>query len=374
MEEKSNGFIAELLASRASTIEAIFIAILLSLSINLISSGIPEKYNLSTNLVLLIGLLLGFVAIIYLLVRFLRNKNKTIKYNGFLVHERQENYVLSVPRYQYGEFLARILKSAFNENKAFKRLWDNEPLDNCIEEENGALTFRYLKSHKLIVEATEYFILSKLSAHISDYFRSNMISENELDKFSRKDIPDVLLSNRFLELFSRPMDQRAVFINDEFFGDKNESGAGKTVFAIGKGGAMYDQFKLVLPKKSKVRRLDNNIIELITNRFSMKMAIYFSGAEGVLPFEYHKFMLDFHDSQLPTRTYEIIVRIDIKFKPISFLTLRGWNFYYWAESFIDYFEEIFDLRKHLEIINWEASLTILNFLTDRNELYRQKYN
>jgi len=373
MNTKTKGFIFELLSSRANVIEVIFLAILLSLSVNLISSGIPKEFLLSSTVEISIGILLGLISMIYLVARLLYHRNKVATFVGFIVHNEKRNFVLSIPRYQFGEFLARYLKSAFSENKALKKQWNKEPLDNGLVVVNELLSRRKLKSHKIIVEATEYYILSKLSAHISDYFNENGIPKDTLQKFSRKDIPDVLLSNRFFELFSKPLSERAAFLDDDFFDDgdlENEN----IEFAIGKDGAMFNKFKLVLPAESKIRRLADNGIEIDTKRLVLKISIDFWGTDASLPFEYHKFVLDFHGSILETRTSEINVSFEIKFKPISFITASGWNFYYWADSFVEYFRKNFDIEAHLNLIDWESSLTVLNYLSDTNELYRQKHN
>lgn len=373
MKNKTGGFIAELLTSRSNIIEVIFVAILLSLSVNLISSGIPEILNISPVIVVVAGLIIGLASVGYLMARFVGNKNKAIVFNGFLVHDKINNFIVSIPRYQYGEYLARFLKSAINEDESLKLLWDKEPLDNGFEEVNGQLTRRLLASHNLIIEATEYYVLNKLSAHISDYFHATSISIDDLEQYSRNDIPDGLLSNRFLRLFSKGPEERQAFIDDELFYD-DKPNSNDTVFAVGKGGAMYNQFKLVLPKNSELRRLDKNCLEINTNRFVLNITIEFFGNETSLPFEFHKYVLDFHGSRLHTKTYDIKIGIKLTFKPISFVTARGWNYYYWADSFLKNLRESFGRDAYFKKIEWESSVTILNYLSGRNELYRQKYN
>lgn len=107
-----------------------------------------------------------------------------------------------------------------------------------------------------------------MNCHLSGYFVNNPnVDEHELTEIGRRDIPSVLLENHFLELFSKPMEEREAFL---------PSGKGmsvrqnhKVVFASGKGGAIFDHFELNLPHGTTVSRIDPRSIQLKTDRFSM---------------------------------------------------------------------------------------------------------
>ena len=72
-----------------------------------------------------------------------------------------------------------------------------------IEREERAAAKKNMATpdRRLILEATEYFLLRMLSTHLTNYFNDEKFKEENLTKLERKDIPQVLLENRFLNLF-----------------------------------------------------------------------------------------------------------------------------------------------------------------------------
>ncbi|MGM3217858.1 hypothetical protein ACSQ5K_24225 [Pseudomonas sp. PhalM4] len=98
----------------------------------------------------------------------------------------------------------------FAENTAPKRLWESDSVENAFKEIHaGGKRIRETEAGKLIVEATEYYILEELSTHLTDYFGQSELESKRLQELSREDIPDIVFNNRFLDTFSRPMRERA---------------------------------------------------------------------------------------------------------------------------------------------------------------------
>jgi len=77
-----------------------------------------------------------------------------------------------------------------------------------------------------------------------------------IQEYGRNSIPDILLQNRFLRLFSEDMDNPEAFVERP----SSISCDGKVVYAMGKNRAIYSYFSLALPENSKVYRHENEIV------------------------------------------------------------------------------------------------------------------
>jgi len=379
MMKKTKGVISELMAVRANLVELIVVAVLLALSVNLISSSLPSLIPLSPSWTLVAGSIIGILALIYSGFRFIRTRHRTVFLKGLFIYDRKANSIISIPRYQYGIKLAAYLKAAFSENEALKTWWDNEPLREQLEVSDESIIIKELHSHQLIAEATEYFILDELSSHLSTYFSENSIQQKTLETFSRNDIPDVLLKNHFLELFSKDMEERPAFIRED--ANKEKTFPGKLVYekgnetgfynykeiayAKGKGGEVYDRFELALPEKSKLRRSGDGEIEINTKRFCLLVTVDFSKIPTYVPNEFYQFILGLDKKPKDVTEFEVQVIIDVTFKPGAFLSSKGWEYYYWIDSFLDRFERNFSIDAFFDSIGWNESLTMMQFMHTR---------
>ncbi len=65
-----------------------------------------------------------------------------------------------------------------------------------------------------------------------------------------------MLSNRVLELFSKPIEERAVFIDDDVEVENEKNKKGTHVFS--NGVARFSLFELTLPAGSKFKRAEKN--------------------------------------------------------------------------------------------------------------------
>lgn len=379
MMKKTKGVISELLAMRASLVELVVVAVLLALSVNLISSSLPSLIPLSPACTLAAGLAIGILALAYSGFRFISTRHRIVSLKGVFIYDGKANSLISIPRYQYGIKLAAYLQAAFSENEALKTWWDNEPLREQIEVSDESIIIKELHSHQLIAEATEYFILDELSSHLSTYFSKDSYEKNRLDTFSRNDIPDVLLKNHFLELFSKDMEERPAFIRQDANKEKPFPGKlvyekgddvglydrGETPFAKGEGGAIYNRFELALPEKSKLRRLEDGEIEIRTNRFCILLSVDLSKIPTYVPNEFYQFILALDKKPKDVTEFEVEVRIGVTFKPGAFLSSKGWEYYYWIDSFLNEYEKSFSIDAFLDSIGWNESLTMMQFMHTR---------
>jgi hypothetical protein len=357
-KQPNHKIVAEITFERTNIIELLIIAIIIAFGVNFITDAITNFTKFEPLYELIIGVVLCLVSISYFLIRFIGYRQQTRKINAFFIYDKKKNSIVGVPRYDFGEKIKRYLEYAFNENKAFELAWSKEPL-NKLCESNSINDEKQdnLYSKLFIYELIEYYILDNLSDHLRGYFNNDEFSEMRISKFLRNDIPEVLLSNRFLELFSKPMEDRPVFIENIF--DDNNDNENITHNSNG-SGVMYSRFELILPTKSSIQRPEPHTIEIRTGRIKMLLKIIFEGYGAFLPDSFEELYLGIEKplSYLDVSAVSVSVNIDVEMKFGALFTSKGWEYYYWIDSFLETLNKDLSADEFFSRINWESAYTV----------------
>lgn len=279
---------------------------------------------------------------------FKESRRKKIDISGFFVYLTEANSLKKVYRYGFSESISSYIESAFLENNALKRQWDNESLLNVF---SLGQEKRADASLKLIQEAAEYYIIEKLSIHLTDYFNDESYDKSELNELSRLDIPTILLRNRFLELFSASMENRAAFEPK-----KNTQNHDNVVMSM-RSGVFYSKFDLVLPKGARVAKEDDRIV-IETKNFKLSMRIKFEGEGYVTPRDFEKYYLGL-ESHSSYRNFKVTFESNVEFKLLASLKKTKWNYHAWLDSFFNEIENDMSGEQFFNKIDWEAAVTII---------------
>ena len=264
--------------------------------------------------------------------------------------------------------MSSYFEAAFTENQDIKRIWDKSfekksQLKTDREEERINLVKEFLNKpdKQLIKEATEYYVLHALSLHVSTYFNDAKFKEENLQKLERNDISNILPQNRFLDLFSRPMPERAAFIDDC-------RSTNKIVYQSSKSGAVYDRFELVLPKNTSVSRLNEHTIQIDTTKFVLSIDIIYVGLSEVLPRSFQKYYLgiDVQSKADAIQSKAVSINITVSFKSGTFLSNTGMQYYYWVDSFLNTLDKDFSSDFFFKTIGWDPALTVIEYLDRYN--------
>lgn len=333
-------FIRDFLKIRSNIIEILIVAILITFGINLITSSLFNlfKFEWKNELLFFIGISFVLISVGYFILKIFGRTNVEKRFSGFIVFDRKSNLPVSCDGYNYSEELNTILVAAFSENKALEHIWNRNSKPKKDKD-------------SIIIEATEYYLIDELSTHLTDYFNLKNLDKQQLITFSRNDIPDILLSNRFLELFSKPMDQRGSFIKDI----NDDKSTGKIVMCYGAEGEIYKEFDLVLPKGSVVTKTQNGI-SIDTKRFIISFSVTYGLWGTVLPKGFENYYLGFKSYE-DFYTNKIEVQISVHFKNRSIFSKKGWDYYEWIELFLKKFEKRFSKRYFFRSINWKQIYT-----------------
>ncbi len=354
--EKNKQPVSNFLLSRSKVFEFILVAIILSVGISIGSSSIAMLKGFEPVFGLYFGGVICILSLLYISKKIFFKRKEYYSYKGFFILDEIENRIVNIPEYDLSENIFSYFNNALLENKDMEYLWNNKKLnlqENLKEPEPHSMD--------IIREAFEYYLLDKLSTHLTDYFSYPLQKEKNITVFQREDIPEILMKNRFLDLFSKPMKERAIF--QEII-EKVEGETEEDWYILDVDGGSYRKFNLVLPSKSKVFRTNENEIEIITHKFDIKMKINFDGCNTVLPTGFYEHYLSIYgfENYLANVAYSVEFIFQINFKIGSFFSTFGWEDYNWIDSFLNSFDKSVTEESFFDKINWSTTSTLLKCL------------
>ncbi|MBU0711198.1 hypothetical protein KKA87_04650 [bacterium] len=356
-----NKVIKDFLNKRRNQTE--FILIALSLCLGLVLLCNVSSYNHNDTFSIITGLILCSLSIYYFIIKISVVKNKK-NIKGFIIIDNENNEIIPIENYDYVNNISRNLKSAIIEDNAIKIELENAGFKSGSDKEKKQ------KGIKIINELTEYYILNTISTHLTDYFNNNKIEKEKLVEFSRNDIPLILLNNRFLELFSKPIDKRPIFKKHGFKSDRLIiiKDSNKNLVSVKKVSQSnifrFQSFKIVLPEDSKITKdLDGSIV-IENKRIILKFKTIFEG-NTVLPIGFEKYFLDLHDIfRYDAFQVNIIFEFKLKFGAVFLINRLD----FWINSLIDKIEKKISKEKYFNKIEWDKTFVILKSLEKANVL------
>ena len=225
----------------------------------------------------------------------------------------------------------------------------------------------------MVREAIEYFALTKLSLHLSKYFVTDRsVQSDSVATIQRRNIPQLLLDNRFLELFSRPMKERAAFQHHHEDEDDLKDQGRRVVYATGSDGELFDQFELILPLGTVLSRTEEGTLSIKTDRFTLKLTPVFQRYSTNLPKDFEELYLG--KNFLEVHAYNVALEVDVSFGWQSVTTRKGWDYYEWLDSFLEELEQSFSFDDFVESIGWHTAHTSATISKNSNRTDRAKSN
>lgn len=377
----SESRVKELLSRRKDFLQLVVVAALLALGVNLLSTYL-SSLGLITPLVGGIGLMLTAGALLWVLIMTLRDRYVSHEYDAAFLFDSEEKCLIPIPDYGFSEELSMTISAVFSENKGLEQLWLKEPLvdhrpppSSADKTQPGASTpdspqrvpvrllrvpaedtdpttepkpTRERRSAGLVREATEYLVLHRLSMHLQDHFGGDP-DEHFVSRYSRRDIPDLLLQNRVLALLSSPYEDRAALA---YMGENVKPGA-QLVMAWGPGGEIYERFELFLPNRTVIRRTPSGELELDSPRLRIRVGVDYQGfTSNEPPRKYVEMVLGKNMWQVHGQ--EVKVRFSYAVKTLALLRTSGWEYHEWVDSFAADLEEWVSVSDYLARINWPS--------------------
>jgi hypothetical protein len=375
------GPLSGILSERSSLTNIIIGTIIASLGVNLVSESILQMFFFGAHIILIIGIGASLASVWYFIRIMTAKRTQERNYSGFFIVDHIEKKVIPVNRYSYSINLSRYLESACAESQDIRMVLERSiyvpdttikiPRENIdeegIEREERAAAKKLMATpdRRLILEATEYFVLRMLSTHLTNYFNDEKFKEQNLTKLERKDIPQALLENRFLNLFSKPMEERVAAFEDQFVSKSTKGGSAES-------NTDFRHFHLILPTKAKVSRIDEKTCEITTQKFTLRVAILYLGADEILPADFEKYYLrlqEYYQRSNPPMVKEKAIQIEVKvfFRNSIFFSTTGIQYYEWLDSYLDKLEEEFSSSYFFKKIGWDSVSTLMDCLSRSGE-------
>lgn len=208
-----------------------------------------------------------------------------------------------------------------------------------------------------------------MSTHLTDHFNKKQIPKDALKTYDRSDIPEILLKNRFLEIISHPMDERPFFNYEDNPRDEKIN----IISSSGNGGALYQQFDLVLPKNCIITKPNENEVLIETDKLRLNIRVNFKGYNTHIPWDFSTayLNLDKDDQFVDLSNYQISITIKVDMKLKSLFSKSGLEYYEWVDSFLEDLDKYLSQKTFFEKINWNSvqatMICIKNFQESKNK-------
>lgn len=355
MDEHKRGYLALLRFNRTQAAQILIVGLVLAVGVNLLSDYVSAEVGHGATL------WAGLAALVFgsflILGRVFRPRPRIRRFDGFVIYDGRGNELVEGDfEYELGRALTEYFKSAFAEDASLKMIWETTPISERFDRAES--TGDVARSFDLLRQATEYFVLSELSTRLTDHFVDRDFDPDELETISHTDIPDVLLQNRFLRIFSEPMEDRAAFA-----GEQQDESDGWTVWqASAKSGALYSRFELRIPTGWKIKRKGHAEIEIDARRFTLNISTICEGWGTVLPYGYLRDYLGLGEADdPPTRFAQLATGVEIRIAPRRVWLLRtgSWRYYRWIDEWIADLEPKIDQEAYLKRIGYATAATTL---------------
>lgn len=232
---------------------------------------------------------------------------------------------IQIERYLFSHYLNIYFHAALSENKELSDFWKDSNTSR-------------LEKEKLVTEAVEYYF----TGSFLEWLEKKENNSDERITFNRGNIPELVTTNRFLELFSKPIERRSVFINEKVdlnFRTHTVLNDNKEIIGL------FENFQFLLPFEVSIKR-DNQTLIFESSEFKLKLTIHTKGPQGYslgygLPVDFSKYYLGFTKNTAKGINLEITLSESLE-KPLGF------------NDFISDFESAFSAEKFFSDYDWES--------------------
>ena len=389
--------VAKTLISRRKVFQVVIIASLIALGVNLLSAWITSGYFGSfVWLQWVAGSLLILLGFLFFVRFLLQEKEIQKEIDGVVLLDHSAKTLVEIDDYDLSVRLHDAFRSAFLENAALRASWESEPIFGKEDETPPKLSDEVEKKainndakqnvsyvailrakmdsrekpiseKSILLEAIEFCMLEFLSDHLSEYFGSFEGEDSHVCTLTRNDIPHILLENRILALLTAPIEDRQIFIDSGIY--KNPP-KGEVHYIFGSDGSMYERFDLRIPKGTRFLRPRPGCIRLQHKQFTLDMDSAFLGFCENLPPYFQDLYVGKYDEKLDAR--EVQFKLRAQLHSSALLCLKGWEYYRWIDSFVDYFENQVSFDAFLERIKWATVATQIRATLIREHLMQEK--
>lgn len=349
----------------------ISISILAAIGINVFVAGLASANENASTVFILLGLLVIGISIYLYACKKKRVLTRSTTIYGFFIYNTEKKEIINIPRYGMGERLFLEMHSISEHNPELLSIWKNSEIGVFQNTKKNGVFIEHIESEgdKIIKELLEYFVLQRLSLRL-DSLRE--LKEDEIIKLERKDIPELLKTNRILNWLTEKKEDdtkyRDFLIKHDMFGSKkitlSKEETEEFINLLPK--EPYSQFEMFLPKGGTIKKRGNNII-IEHPSFSMSLEIIYGGSSSLMPRNFKNWYLGIKEHDNEHRDYQYSVKIDVKFRLWTIIGKKYKKYYRWIDNFVSDMDELMSQDTFFQKIGWETACTILMCDENRNK-------
>ena len=301
---------------KAEIIQIILITILVSLSINLISSSIFSLNSIKNIIILLIGIIICLSVVIYYLKIKVKSMNITKIIEGNVILNVNDKNIYKSLEYYSSYNISDNITAVRLENKEINKKY-NDSLKNVEKYRIDELKLKNSYFSFILNNAIEYQILDLLTDYMS-------LNEEDIKFIDLNNAPKEILNNIFVKTLSRDYRKRDVFndYDDKFFSVNDDE---QLHILKSNEGYIYNKFIIAIPKNATLTKKENSLI--IKSKF-FKIILEWGIDEVFSPFSDMDFYNFFsHDDKIDDDdiefSYYIKVKVDYTFLKNLMIIIYG---------------------------------------------------
>lgn len=370
MEDNEQG-VTRALASRETVIELISVVVFLTIGINLVTTYVTGILGGDSTATLILGLSFFALPFFYILRKIKNSLQTTTSIYGLIAFDIKQKELVDIPGYHFSEKLGKAVRAAFFENPAYRKMWDDNPLilmpevaenpSNKREEDVGvtysaiysddSATFQHNAASKLLTEGAEYYVIELLSDHLANYFNEKKSKNESITELTGSDIPQILLTNRFLKLLTTPFEERPIYTQANIPMQTPDGGSLK--YIQGSDGSIFSTLSLRLPKDTKISRPASKSGALVLDgkKACIRISIEYKCERTIAPTHFVEMYLGKNPSNIAL--LRVSVAIDVAVKPTALLSSTGWRLYRWADTLPEKMRKSLDFEAFIDRISWD---------------------
>jgi hypothetical protein len=334
-------------------------SILLAIAIDIFAGNIAAFIGLTELEALILGCLVGFVAVAIFVWRLFSQREHTRSLNGFLIHyivEREKfgkggrtwqergkgdlevNEIVDVSRYHYSSYAQKLLKAGRG--------------TVAIDEDWNKWAYDEVKTKELLKEITIAYVLYELSNHRRNHFTDKDSNKGILKEYKPRElgnIGNIAGVSNFLSPFLRQ--------------EHCTREAGTT--------DVLDLPDIRCSANDKYGK-ESADFEIVTKKMRVQVSVNLGLHTTGLPPNFEYLYLGIKEQpNASMRTYQVRIDFSISFRRrVFFSPPDGWKYYRWIDSFLDELNQKFSKDAFFERIGWETALTAIEGVVNHAKMER----
>jgi hypothetical protein len=326
---------------KAALFNIFLTAILIALSVNLLTAYLSTTFNANPNILLYSSIVALLIAALLIKKLLAPQSSIVIRLRGAFAYKKSDDDIkkIKIIGYRFNDDFCQYLRSFLRENKAYGKIFFET--ENNEVYRNNKFDPDNLTYHSIINSVLEFTILRKLHLHLNTYFVENEIDNTKITTITRDQLEPAVLKNRVLDLITKDMRERETFMRDS-----EGSSKGIVCMATGKDGAIYERLSIELPPKSKIHRNTTGHLVVSNQIFDITIWPMYEGCATVLPHE----LMPSISKQSSTDYFTpnlITLKLCIQMKRFALVSQETMEMYEWLDSFIEELTEYIS-TDHLE--------------------------